>query len=207
MTTDSVRHVVYREQPSTDGGPQWHSYSFPHAVYVAAPTLLQARDEFREAARFAIDGFDEAPSATEHLERRLVDDIFVRTAVDRHLLDRDAAAATMRRALTHPTQRADLDGRGPLSGHGDVIVVACVAGDTIAWVIDQMSGGEALVVATQIGDDAVAWSFLAGVSSSTDTAAVETLAEAGLELDATIAELMVNDASASGRRVSTLAGR
>lgn len=201
-------HVIYRRDRVSDG-EQWGTYSHPHGIYTAAATLVEARAEFREAARFSLgaDEFDQA-ALLEHLEQPVpgLDGVFIRTAIDRPTLDRDAASATMQRALTDPAQRARLEERSPLAASGDIVIVACVPTDTLGWVLGQMGPSDALVVCAQISDVGMWWSFLAGERAVVDIETTETLADADLGFEATISDLMRDDATSSGRRVAALAG-
>jgi hypothetical protein len=198
-------HVVYRVDEPATPREQWSTYSFPFGIYVTGTTLDEVRAEFRTAAAFALSNLDEF-RVTEHLERPLTPGAYIRVAVDRRMLDRDATAALMRSSLQLVDQWQDFQGRVPPAATGDTVMIACVADDRLGWIFEQMSDHDAVGICAP-GPAAGAgqfiwWSFILGqYGAGTSATDVESLASAGLDVDSTVSEFMQTTASSTGRQL------
>jgi hypothetical protein len=201
-------HAVYRVDDPGTANEQWSSYSFPHGIYVAGATLDEVRDQFKAAAAFAVHNLDDL-TLIEHIERPLAPGAYIRTAVDRHTLDRDETAELMRASLGVPTQRDEFLATIPISGSGDAVMLACVPNDRLAWVFEQMDDHDALGLCAPgpaiPSGRFIWWSFILGNLAEDDKAArTETIAEAGLTEESTVAAFMRANAMERGRRLVTV---
>lgn len=146
-------HVIYRVDGEGTPEELWTTYSFPEGIYVSGDALQRARLAFHQATQlhFTHDDFTRL-DVTEHIERPVVDDIYVRVAVDRHSLDRDIAATALKASLTVSARAADI--RSDFAADmwptlaDERVVVACVARDSIRWVLEQTSALDAVGVCT-----------------------------------------------------------
>ena len=136
-------HVVYRVDELATPREQWSSYSFPFGIYVTGVTLDEVRSEFRAAAEFALPNLHEF-TVIEHLERPLAPGAYIRTAVDRQMLDRDATASLMRSSLQIVDQWRDFQDKVPAAATGDTVMIACVAADRLGWIFEQMSADDSV---------------------------------------------------------------
>ena len=187
----AVLNVVYRQEPGL--AERWSVYSFPVSVYTGGATLAEARARFREAAEFGVDAFDEH-QLIEHIEQPLDDHSFVRAAVDRNTLDRQEAAKAFAVSLSVSAQAAAFRRTAPLTASGDTVVVACVASDTVRWVLDQMGEHDALSICLALPGGMVWWTYLAQQHAELpETNPTESLADAGIRLDATLSEFIRAD--------------
>ncbi len=196
-------HVVYRVDDPGSADEQWSSYSFPHGIYVSGTTLAEVRTEFREAAAEALPEFMDM-ALQEHLERPLVRGVYIRVAVDRHMLDRDTTADLMRRSVSIVDQREHLQATLPIAATGDAVVIACLATDKLRWVFEQMSDYDTVGVCASgpsVDEDGLIWwSFIAGGhASNPGRKPLESLASAGLSSESTVGEFMRVNATATGR--------
>jgi hypothetical protein len=196
-------HADYRvDEPGTPR-EQWSSYSLPTGVYVTGTTLDEVRAEFRSAAAFGIPDI-EGFTVVEHLERPLAPGAYIRTAVDRRTLDRDATERTMRGSLQLVDQWRDFQEAMPASATGDAVMIAVVPDDQLSWVFEQMSDHDAIGLcslgpATDTGQ--LIWlSFVVGRLAVAKTSRdVEPLSAAGLPDRLTVSEF--TRATATGRQV------
>ena len=198
-------HVVYRVDEPGTSREQWSSYSFPYGIYVTGTTLDEARAEFRSAAAFAMPNLDEL-AVVEELVRQLSPGAYIRTAVDRRTLDRDATERTMRASLQRVDQWRNFQEALPPAATGDSVMVACVPDDRLSWIFQQMSdldafGLCALGPATDSGQF-IWWSFLVGELAATTLDTVEPLAAAGLSGSSTVSEFMHATATSTGRQLA-----
>lgn len=169
-------------------------YSFPVSVYTGGSTLAEARARFREAAEFAVDNVDQY-KLIEHIEQPLDEHSFVRAAVDRHSLDRQEAAKLFADSITVAAQAAAFRRAAPLTASGDAVVVACVASDTVRWVLNQMGEHDALSICLALPGRMVWWTYLAQqFAQLPEVNPTESLADAGIPLDATLSEFVRADA-------------
>ena len=203
-------HVVYRVHDSGTRTEQWTSYSFPFSIYVEGSTLEEVRSELSEALESAPPNVREL-SLIEHLEQPLVPGAYMRTAVDRRTLDREATGQTMRSSLAVPSQFDDFRATMPVAATGDAVMIACVPQDTLSWVFEQMTDHDAVGICAQ-GPGAgtsrlVWWSFIiGGEAEDRNTTALETLASAGLSASSTVAEFMSATSTSTGHRILARAG-
>lgn len=117
--------------------------------------------------------------------------VYVRTAVDRHTLDRENTARLFRNSLNVPSQREHLRSGAAEASTGDVVFVCCLASDRLDWVIGQLAGTDSLQVCVSVAGDMLWWTTLAAPNSTYSEEESETLGEAGLTGDAaTIADLI-----------------
>lgn len=201
----STLHAVYRVDDLGTPREQWSSYSFPLGVYVSGATLDEVRAEFRAAAAFAIAELDRL-TVIEHLERPLVPGAYIRTAIDRRTLDRDATERAMRGSLQMVDQWRDFHDAMPSAATGDAVMIACVPDDRLSWVLEQMSEHDAIGLcalgpATE-GGQLIWWSFLVGrLADARDLGRLEPLSSAGLDEGATVSEFMRATASTTGRQL------
>lgn len=198
-------HVVYRVHDPGTRREQWASYSFPHSIYVEGATLDEVRSEFRAAAA-DLPTEVRKRSLIEHLERPLAPGAYIRVAVDRRTLDRDEVAQIMHSSLTVPDQFDDFRTRLPTAATGDAVMIACVPGDRLGWVFEQMTDHDAVGICAlgpgASGNRLVWWSFLVGGAvDGIDPIAMGTLAGAGLSAGSTVGEFMRADAAPTGRRI------
>lgn len=202
-------HVVYRVDDPGTATEQWASYSFPHSIYVSGSTLDEVRTEFRSAAAFALPDLD-IHTAVEHVERPLAPGAYIRTAVDRRTLDRDDVAQTMRNSLQVVGQWKDFQAKAPASSTGDTVMIACVPEDRLGWVFEQMVDEDGLGLCaagpvTGVGRF-VWWSYIFGPKADVGyESTTESLADAGLTADSSVAEFMRVSASSTGRRLAEVA--
>lgn len=184
-------HVIYRREPGL--AEQWSVYSFPVSVYTGGSTLAEARAKFREAAEFGVDALDQY-NLIEHIEQPLDEHSFVRAAVDRYSLDRQETARQFAGTITVAAQAAAFRQTAPRTASGDAVVVAGVASDTVRWVLDQMGEHDALSVCLALPGGMVWWTYLAQQHAELPAAnPTESLADAGIQLDATLSEFMRAD--------------
>ena len=198
-------HVVYRVDEPATPREQWSTYSFPIGIYVTGTTLDEVRSEFRAAAAFALPNLDEF-TVIEHLERALAPGAYIRVAVDRRMLDRDATVALMRSSLQVVDQWRDFQDRVPPAATGDTVMIACVADDRLGWIFEQMSDHDAIGVCAPgpaAGEGQfVWWSFILGQYAADATSSdLESLAAAGLDVDSTVSDFMQTTASSTGRQL------
>jgi hypothetical protein len=202
-------HVVYRVDEPATPREQWSSYSFPVGIYVTGMTLDEVRSEFRAAAEFALPNLDEF-TVIEHLERPLAPGAYIRTAVDRRMLDRDAAAGVMRSSLQIVDQWRDFQDKVPAAATGDTVMIACVAADRLGWIFEQMSDHDSIGICASgpatAGSQFIWWSFILGHHDADTTSDdVESLAAAGLSADSTVSDFMRTTTSATGRQLVSAA--
>ncbi len=183
-------HVIYRHEPTSDGEPTWHSYSYPTAVYASGYALEDLREAFREAVAFHY-GETPVPQLVEHLEHQAAPGVFLRVAVDRQTLDRDYVESTMRAALTRESVHRPRFAAEQVSASGDIVVVCAVASDRLGWVFEQMGEHDALHIAMAVSDFGVNIATVAGPSGIPDPTGSLTLNEVGLSSESTIGEFMV----------------
>ena len=163
MTT--TLHAIYRLDMAL-GRPGWSSYSMPHAVYVAADTLDEARSEFLAAARWALDDLD-GITVVEHIEKPSpVPGLWIRTALDQRVLQRDAVVDAIESALRSPKDRDEI-ACGPQAATGDVVIIACTPADTLGWVSAQVGHTDEVYVAARVSDIAVWTQLIAGNRTAT----------------------------------------
>jgi hypothetical protein len=199
-------HVVYRVDDPGTPAEQWSSYSFPQGVYVTGATLDEVRSEFRSAAAFAFPDLDQF-TVIEHLERPLAPGAYIRTAVDRRTLDRDATERIMRSSLQLVDQWHDFQDAMPLVATGDTVMITCVPDDLLSWIFEQMTvhdaiGMCALGQATATGQ-LIWWSFIVGELAAAKTSQnVEPLSAAGLSDRSTVSDFMQATATATGRQLA-----
>lgn len=181
-------HVIHRREPGL--AEQWSVYSFPESVYTGGSSPAEARSRFREAAEYGIDDFADHV-LVEHIEEPLTERAFIRTAVDRHSLDRREAAKLFAGSLTLAEQAAAFDRDAPSAADGTAVVVACIPTDTVRWVLEQMGEKDALSICVAQPGDMVWWSYLAHqFAELPEHSSTESLADADLEVDATLSELI-----------------
>lgn len=197
-------HVIYRGEPGEDGRiEEWVTYSYPHGIYTSGSTLEEARHDFRQAAELV----HEPGSYTvhEHLERPVPPGVFIRTAIDRHTLSRDEAAGAVRQMLTVRGQREDVIRTMPLTASGDIVLVACVAEDTLGWIMEQMNDHDAIGIFLPV--PGLVWSsWLAGeqadLAGATGAAVGPGMIPGGLLADVTLSEYVQQNPTAAGRLVA-----
>jgi hypothetical protein len=185
-------HVVYRlEERVSPGVPErWATCSYPVSIYVAGSDIAEVRAEFRDAFDDMADLLDERYEVVEHVERPLVEGVYIRTAIDRRGLDRSETAQRFEATLSDLAQRRDFASLAPVSGTGDTVVVACVAGDAVGWLTEQMNEFDSLVVCLSTGTPLVWWTWLAGPRAALKEAHAGTLSDAGLTAESTVSDLV-----------------
>ena len=187
-------HVIYREAlPVKADAPCWTTYAYPESIYAAGPSLEQVRTEFIDAARFHFD--DEelgGVSLFEHVETLLVEGVYVRVAVDRRTLDRDAAVAAVRRSFTVAHQLADFTESALVAATGDAVIVACTPADRLGWLFEQMGPHDALQICVAGPSELIWWSAIAHIDALVppSLASQPTIADLGLNDSSTVADLM-----------------
>lgn len=180
-------HVIFREVTAK----QWEAYSRPASIYAGGRSLDEARDEFLRAAEFHFE--DDWPSicVLEHTEREAAPGIFMRTALDRFLRQRERVADVLRASLRLPTQLAVTRAQALESSTGDIVFVCCMPDDRISWLSDQLGRTDAVQVSAPFGDDGLWWMPLAAPLAEVPPGEAETLADAGLDGDdARVADLV-----------------
>lgn len=202
-------HVVYRSYDQGPEEPKWAVYSFPAGVYIDEESLTAARTEFHEAAWDLFGSTLRSVPILEHLEHLACEDVYLRVAVDRHSVDRhDVARAFsgwLRGGPDAAQRRQQFRAQAPRSASGDWIVVACVARDSISWLIEQMDPHDAIAVCATGALTAdrlqLPWTFLVrDQDSSLEPPAVEGIArlsEWGLDVNSTVGELLAQDRGGS----------
>ncbi|MGH3925981.1 MAG: hypothetical protein ACRDTT_24505, partial [Pseudonocardiaceae bacterium] len=177
-------HVIYREAMAvTAGAPRWTTYAYPDSIYAAGASLEQVRVEFLDAVRFHVD--DEelgGVSLFEHVETLLVEGVYVRVAVDRRTLDRDAAVAAVRRSFIDAHQRADFTESALVAATGDAVIVACTPADRLGWLFEQMGPHDALQICVAGPGELLWWSAIAHLDAlcPPSVASQPTIADLGL---------------------------
>lgn len=186
MTSRS--HVVYREEPGSDGQTAWYTYGYPDPVYAVGSSLEDLRSQVREARSWTEDvaPFSEV---VEHVERSATPHVFLRVALDDSVRDREYLESALRAAFEQP------DGHRPdlatfLTASGDAAVVCCVAGDLLAWVLEQMGDEDVLSVAMAVSHIGVCGSALAGPRALPQPEQGEPLAHLGLDETSTVGEFL-----------------
>ncbi|MGQ0779387.1 MAG: hypothetical protein ACT4NY_34060 [Pseudonocardiales bacterium] len=187
-------HVIYREAVAVQADvPCWTSYSYPDSIYAAGLSLEQMRTEFLDAARFHVNDVElRGVSLFEHVETPLVEGVYVRVAVDRRTLDRDAAVAAVRRSFTVAHQLADFTKSALVAATGDAVIVACTPADRLGWLFEQMGPHDALQICVVSPGGLVWWSAVAHLDAfvSPSVASQPTIADLGLNDSSTVADLM-----------------
>lgn len=211
-------HVIYRVDDEGTPDELWTTYSFPEGIYATDDTLQRTRLAFHQAAEvhFPRDEFA-ALDVTEHIERPIVDDIYVRVAVDRHSLDRDLAAAALRASLTVSSRaseiRSDFAASMWPTMAGERVILACVARDSILWALEQTAPADSIGVCTAgptvPGQGTfIAWVPLVREGAVTTPPAgaseIESLADGGLVLTSTVGELLTAQVLPGDRPVPRL---
>lgn len=214
-------HVIYRVDDEGTPDELWTTYSFPEGIYVSGDTLQRTRLAFHQAMQVHFTPDELAgPDISEHIERPVVDDIYVRVAVDRYSLDRDIAAAALKASLTvsarAPEIRSDFAAAMWPTLADERVVVACVARDPIRWVLDQTSAMDAVGVCTAGPSVPGQETFLAWIPLLREGAAgqpvppgapeIESLAAGGLGVDSTVGELLTAKVSHGARPAPVLVG-
>ena len=197
-------HVVYRVDEPATPREQWSTYSFPLGIYVTGTTLDEVRSELRAATAVALPNPDEF-TVIEHLERPLAPGAYIRVAVDRRMLDRDATAALMRSSLQLVDQWRDFQDGVPPAATGDVVMIACVADDRLGWIFEQMSAHDAVGICAPgpaAGEGQfIWWSFILGQhAADAHSTHLESLAAAGLDVESSVSYFMRTTASSTGRK-------
>lgn len=188
-------HVVYRlEERVSPGVPErWATYSYPVSIYVGGSSIAEVRAEFREALDDMADVLDQSYEVVEHVEQPLVEGAYVRTAIDRHSRDRSETAQRFEATLADLGQRGHFASLAPVSATGDTVVVACVGGDAVGWLMEQMNEYDSLVVCLSTGTPLVWWTWLAGARATLNEEHGGTLADAGLTPESTVSDLVRAD--------------
>jgi hypothetical protein len=198
-------HVVYRVDDPGLESETWSSYSFPHSIYVEGSALVEVRSEVQQAIQ-SIPSLHDC-RILEHLERPIppVPGAYIRVAIDRRTLDRDVARDQFVSSLLVRSQREDFVRTVPTAATGDVVAIACVADDRLGWVFDQMTDYDSIAIclagpATEHGA-LTTWNYLVGRRSDRfgTSGNTETLADAGLVADSSIADFMRIASAADGR--------
>lgn len=184
-------HAIYR----WSGPSSWDAYSYPVSISVGGLSLEHVRDQFRAAARFHFGDDWSDVEIVEHLEEPLseVEGVFVRTALDRQLLDRQQVVEALRGVLKVPEWVAEFEETALIAATGDVVVVACLTTDRVTWVVEQMGEHDSLQVCLPISDHRGVGVWMSRLSAPEAEGIVieqsETLEEAGLSNDwATMAD-------------------
>lgn len=203
-------HAIYREAlPVKADAPRWTTYSYPDSVYAAGPSLEQARAEFLDAARFHFDDEELGEvSLFEHVETLLVEGVYVRVAVDRRSLDRDAVVAAVRRSFTVAHQLEDFTDSVLVAATGDAVIVACTSADRLGWLFEQMGPHDALQICVAGPNELVWWSTIAHIDAlvPSSVASQPSIVDLGLNDSSTVADLMRLKAVSDHRPVRVPAG-
>lgn len=214
-------HVIYRQQEGTDR--RWEA-RIPAETGVCHGMGVGADDGHRgvaaaggasltavlTAARRRVGHEDKTgPGAVsrparvvEHVEHAVARGVYLRQAFDEESDGRDRVARLIRACIT---DRRVLSGLSAAAGGGpgELVVVACVPTDEVAWVLEQYEH-RPLVVATAVCNSRAWWNLLTDHPHPERTAPPGSLGELGL-LDpyATVADWMV--AAPAGAVLSPLA--
>lgn len=157
--------------------------------------LGQVRAEFLDALRFHVDDEELGGiSLFEHVETFLVENVYIRVAVDRRTLDRDAAVAAVRRSFTVAHQRADFTESALVAATGDAVIVACTPADRLGWLFEQMGTHDALQICVAGPGELVWWSVIAHF---------DVLGPPSVASQPTVADLMRLEAVSDHRRPRT----
>lgn len=193
-------HAIYglEERVGPARAERWATYSYPMSIYVAGGHLAEVRAEFRNAFDDVADLVGEGCRIVEHVERPLLEGVYVRTADDRRKTDRTKAAQRFEATLADPAHRDDFVARAPVSATGDIVVVACVGDDRISWLLEQMNEHDSLVICLATDEPAVWWTWLAGARARLNEAHVGTLADVGLTAESSVADLVRVGAGSAG---------
>jgi len=184
----STQHAIYR---CTLGvSPKWTFYSTPVSVLGGGDTLADAKAAYREALAFALEcSLAELPPIAEHTERELLPDVWVRMALDQHVMDRQAAYDVLSELLEAQPEVVDTLAAQPAAS-GDAIIVASRANDLIASVQEQMTSYDAVWIASRLDDYSVSWVPLAGGDAEgVDVEHAGTLGQLGLGSGSTLHDL------------------
>ena len=184
----STQHAIYRCTPG--GSPKWTFYSTPVSVLGGGDTLAAAKTAYREALAFALEcSLAELPPIAEHTERELLPDVWVRMALDQHVMDRQAAYDVLSELLEAQPEVVDTLAAQPAAS-GDAIIVASRANDLIASVQEQMTSYDAVWIASRLDDYSVSWVPLAGGDAEgVDVEHAGTLGQLGLGSGSTLHDL------------------
>ncbi|MEQ3554620.1 hypothetical protein WIS52_29490 [Pseudonocardia nematodicida] len=199
MTT---MHVVYRVHDEGRIGEDWSTYSFPDGVFAGGPDLEPLRSEVRRSAE---ELAGTAVSVVEHIERPAGPDIYVRGALDDRAAERADVIDAVRASSLVRGERTTPGSRFPLAASGDSILVACLPEDTLSWVLEQMDAHDAVAVCAvgpSLGTGRFVYvNYLAreAASPAGRDESDQSIAEAGLSPDSTVAEF-VRATITAGRR-------
>lgn len=180
-------HAVYR--CALDDASRWTGYVAGGEMAVAASAVPQARAELE--ARMLTELRRWPPrGVAEHAEHALGEGLWVREAMEQRIRERVHTVRVILEALDDQRLRARLAPL-PETRAGGLVVLACVPGDTLAWVRDQHDGRGTLIVATAV--TSLWWNALtpAGQDDTAELPVTGSLADLGLaEAQATVDDWM-----------------
>jgi hypothetical protein len=189
-------HAVYR--CALDNACPWRGYVVGSDTTIEACALPQARAELEQRLLAELTSWPRQ-GLSEHTEHALGKGLWVREAMDDRVLDRAYTTRVVLEALDDQRLRTRL-AHLPETRAGGLVVLACVPGDTLAWIRDQHDGHGTLIVATAVTNHRLWWNALtpAGQEHTTDLPLAGNLAD----FDLTDPQALIDDwmaATACGR--------
>jgi len=146
----STVNVIIRKESDS-----WGAWS-PNApgFFAAADTVAELRRMVSEGLRHWGDE-THAPQpidVRQHLERSVADSVVLRVADDAHRADRIEVAQRMEHALWVPEQLEAMEAE-PVSESGEHVIIASVPDDTFAFIREQMTAEDCVIVAVAVADE------------------------------------------------------
>jgi predicted RNase H-like HicB family nuclease len=181
-----TQSVVYRLDVAHD--PAWQFYSMPESIVGGGKTLEEARAEYQDALRFALETAD-LPLVHEYIEREIGNlGIWLRIPVGQGDYDK---------LLRDAERQIDPDDRDWFLAHptagGDPVIVNALPDAPLSSLLEQMSGYDSLILAMRYhGDEKVKNIFLviAGAATESDSTESPTSFESmGLSPDSPLRDL------------------
>jgi hypothetical protein len=182
-----AQSVVYRLAPAHD--PAWQFYSMPESIVGGGQTLDDARAEYRDALRFALES-DDLPLIREYVEQEIADfGIWLRIQLG--LGDYDTIVRNAREQI----EPDDLEWflAHPTAG-GDPVIVNAVPDAPLSSLLEQMTVHDHLILAMRYhGTEKLQNIFLAFAGAETKDAMAEPLMDfeaLGLTPDSPLSDLL-----------------
>lgn len=200
--TQPIQTVIYRFDPAHD--PAWQFYSMPESIVGGGKTLTEARTEYRDALRFALDT-DDLPPVQQYIEREIGNlGIWLRMPVGHG--DYDVILREAERQI-EPDDR-DWFLSYPTAG-GDPVIVNAQPEAPLSSILAQMTVHDSLILAMRChGPDGQQNVFLVFAGAATEDASDEPLMSfesMGLTPESPLHELLEAALKLQVKTVSALA--
>lgn len=182
-----VQSVVYRLVPAHN--PAWQFYSMPESIVGGGQTIDDARAEYQDALRFALES-DDLPFIREYVEQEIGNlGIWLRMPVGLGNYDK---------IVRNAHERIDPDDREWFMAHptagGDPVIVNAVPDAPLSSLLEQMTVHDHLILAMRYhGPEKLQNIFLVFAGAATEDATAETLMDLealGLTPDSPLGDLL-----------------